>query len=261
MRLTRGLLKFICVSVMVVSMINSSLAAEAKPQILMAGDSTMSIKALSDYPETGWGMPFASFFADDIKVINLAKNGRSTASFKTEGLWQQILDLCQPGDYVFIQFGHNDEVSTKATYTTPEQFKANLNAFIQDVQAKHAHPILLTSVTRRYFTAEGKIEPTHPYSVIVDQVAQQHNVEFIDMDSISREHFSQMGDEASALRFMHIKPGLHPNYPNGVRDNTHFNELGAREVAQLVLAELKQRQSPLIQYLREVDPKHLNLQY
>ena len=242
--------------------LNSSFANESSPlKILMAGDSTMSVKALSDYPETGWGMPFATFFNDDVQVYNFAKNGRSTASFKTEGLWQQLMDLCQAGDYVFIQFGHNDEVSTKATYTTPEQYQANLQAFVNEVRAKKAHPILLSPVTRRYFNGQGEIEETHPYSALVKQVAITTSVDFIDMDSITREYFSAMGDENSALRFMHIKTNLHPNYPHGVKDNTHFNELGAREVAQLVLTELKLRQHPLVNDLRHTDPKHLKLKY
>ncbi|KXI29477.1 phosphate ABC transporter permease [Paraglaciecola hydrolytica] len=242
-------------------MMNNSIAAEAKPQILMAGDSTMSIKALSDYPETGWGMPFATFFAEGITIHNLAKNGRSTASFRSEGLWQQLMEHCQAGDYVFIQFGHNDEVSTKATYTTPEQFKANLLAYINEVKAKQAQPILLSPMTRRYFAADGKIEATHPYSAIVRDVAKQSGVTFIDMDSITRDYFTALGDVDSALRFMHIKPDLHPNYPHGVKDNTHFNELGAREVAQLVLTELKLRQHSLVNELRPTDPKHLKLSY
>ena len=242
--------------------LNSSFANENSPiKILMAGDSTMSVKALSDYPETGWGMPFATFFKDNIEIHNFAKNGRSSASFRTEGLWQQLMDLCQAGDYVFIQFGHNDEVATKATFTTPEQYQANLLAFIAEVKAKKAHPILLSPVTRRYFNGQGEIEETHPYSVLVKQVAMATAVDFIDLDSITREYFSTMGDENSALRFMHIKANLHPNYPNGVKDNTHFNELGAREVAQLVLTELKKRQHPLINNLRITDPKHLKLKY
>ena len=243
---------------------SNKLMADSLPniQILMAGDSTMAIKNPKDYPETGWGEPFATFFDDKVTVINYAKNGRSTRTFKEEGLWQALMAHCQPGDVVFIQFGHNDESAAKPDrYTTPEQYQANLLGFIAEVKAKHAQPVLLSPVTRRYFNSQGTIDETHPYAALAKQVAEQSEVEFIDMDSISRAYFSQMGDALSALRFMHIPPGVHPNYPNGVRDNTHFNELGAREVAQLVLAELKQRQSPLLQYLREVDPKHLSLKY
>ena len=236
------------------STINSNIASNGQPQILMAGDSMMSIKAQSDYPETGWGMPFARLFTDDIKVINLAKNGCSTASFRTEGLWQKILDVCRPGDYVFIQFSHNDEIESKTTYTTAEQFKANLHTFIDEVRSKQAQVILLTSVTRRHFAADGQIGQTHPYSAIVEKVARQSGLVFIDMDSITREYFNQMGDAQSATRFMHIPPGMHPNYPSGVTDNTHLNEMGASEVAHLVLKELVKLHHPLCTKLRASGP-------
>lgn len=232
------------------------------PQILMAGDSTMSIKETKDYPETGWGMPFATFFSEQVTIHNFAKNGRSTKTFRTEGLWKQLIDLTQAGDVVFIQFGHNDESESKVErYTTPQEYRLNLTNYINEVRLKQATPILLSPVSRRYFEDSGKIGETHPYSIYVEQVAKETGVEYIDMDTITRDYFSALGDENSAIRFMHIKPGIHPNYPNGVKDNTHFNELGAREVAQLVLAALKQGQSPLMEHLRPVDPKHIGLHY
>lgn len=231
-------------------------------QLFMAGDSTMADKHPKDFPETGWGMPFSHFFSEDLKVVNLAKNGRSTRTFIEEGLWQQITDNLREGDFVIIQFGHNDEVEKKKDrYTTPQQFSKNLTDMISQVRGKGAQAILLTPVTRRYFDTAGQIKSTHPYSRFVREVAQQSNVLFIDMDSISRVYFKEQGDVLSSMRFMHIQPGLHPNYPHGVRDDTHFNQLGAREVAQLVLSELKKVHHPLVAFLREPDPKHLKLHY
>ena len=231
-------------------------------QLFMAGDSTMAIKDPKDYPETGWGVPFATFFADNVTVVNGAKNGRSTRTFIEEGLWQQIMEQLQPGDYVFIQFGHNDEVEKKTDrYTTPEQYTANLTRFINDVRSKDAHPILLTPIIRRYFNDQGQLQATHPYSTLVHNVTKQTKVDFIDLEKLTHDHFQALGDEDSVLRFMHIQPDLHPNYPYGVKDNTHLNRLGAREVAQLVLTDLKQHQHPLLQWLRKVDPKHLKLKY
>ncbi|MBD1389017.1 rhamnogalacturonan acetylesterase [Neiella sp. HB171785] len=252
----------LCKTAVIISGIFISQIATAGTTIFMAGDSTMAIKDPKDYPETGWGVPFATFFADDVKVVNLAKNGRSTRTFKTEGLWQQIESQAKTGDWVFIQFGHNDESEKKHDrYTTPEQYKSNLTEMIRQSQARGATPILLSSVTRRNFDDNGNIKKTHPYYPLVLEVAEATGVTFIDMDAITRDYFSAMGDSLSKLRFMHIQPDLHPNYPNGVSDNTHFNELGAREVAQLVLTELKKRQHPLTKQLRSVDPKHLKLRY
>lgn len=231
-------------------------------QLFMAGDSTMAIKHPKDLPETGWGVPFSQFFSDQLNIVNLAKNGRSTRTFMSEGLWQQIYDNLQAGDFVFIQFGHNDEVERKKDrYTTPVQYQQNLTSMIRQVQEKQAHAILMTPVTRRYFNDDGSIKLTHPYSEYARQVAEQTGALLLDMDEITRAYFEAQGDAQSRMRFMHIAPGLHPNYPNGVRDDTHFNELGAREVAQLVLQQLRSLQHPLLQYLRKTDPKHLKLSY
>lgn len=230
--------------------------------IYMAGDSTMAIKEIKDYPETGWGVPFSVFFNSTIKVDNRAKNGRSTRTFIEEGLWAGIEEALKPGDFVIIQFGHNDETEHKKDrYTTPEEYKANLTRFIREARAKGARPLLMTPVTRRHFDNSGKINLTHPYSPLVREVAATEKVDFIDLDAISRTYFQNLGEAASALRFMHIPPDTHPNYPNGVRDNTHFNQLGAREVAQLVLKELKKMEHPLAGKLRDPDPKHLALKY
>ncbi|MDN3637557.1 rhamnogalacturonan acetylesterase [Simiduia curdlanivorans] len=235
------------------------LTGTANPMTLhMAGDSTMAEKDVKDYPETGWGQPFSVFFDEQVRVINYAKNGRSTRTFIGEGRWQTLIDAVAPGDYVFIQFGHNDESKNKQDrYTSPEQFYNNLANFVQDTRAKKAIPILLTPVTRRYFNG-SEIKETHAqYSALTRKLALEEKVVLIDMDTLTRAHFSAQGDEASKLRFMHLAPGLHPNYPKGVTDDTHFNELGAREAAQLVLQDLKRQGHPLAQRLRAPDPKHL----
>lgn len=209
--------------------------------LYMIGDSTMSIKARKAYPETGWGMPFAGFFDSTVKVDNRAKNGRSTRTFISENLWQPVFDNLQDGDYVFIQFGHNDESKEKTErYTTPGQYKANLTRFVKEARSKKAIPVLLTPVSRRRFDKEGNALETHTaYSPLVKEVATELNVLFIDMDAKSKALYQQMGVENSRLLFLQLKPGEHPNYPEGKDDNTHFNELGARLIAQMVLAEIR----------------------
>jgi lysophospholipase L1-like esterase len=211
-----------------------------KIKLWMIGDSTMSIKEKKAWPETGWGMPFVNFWDSTVTVDNRARNGRSTRSFMTEGLWKSVTDELAEGDYVFIQFGHNDEVPTKKTATTPEEFKMNLIKYITDTRDKKAIPVLLTSVARRKFDSTGKLESTHEaYSNITRAVAKETNVLFIDMDKKSQALLQQMGVESSRYLFNQLKPGEHPNYPDGVEDNTHFSELGARKMAQLVLAEIR----------------------
>ena len=239
------------------------MAGDATTKIFMAGDSTMSIKNVKDYPETGWGMPFSYFFDETVVVENRAKNGRSTKTFISEGLWKGIIEELSAGDYVIIQFGHNDQSKHKTDrYTPPDDFKENLTLFINQTISKNATPILMTPITRRYFSEDGKIKDTHPiYADLVREVADETKVIFIDMEKITQNYFQALGDEQSALRFMHIKANLHPNYPNGIKDNTHLNALGAREVAQLVLTELKKVNHALAKLLRKPDPKHLKYSY
>jgi lysophospholipase L1-like esterase len=202
-------------------------------KVHLAGDSTMSNKEVTAYPETGWGMPFAHFFDASVTVDNRAKNGRSTKTFLSEGLWQSLATDLQAGDYVFIQFGHNDESKEKVgRYTPPEEYKANLIRFVSETRSKKAMPVLLTPVARRKFDAAGRIVETHEvYSAVVRSVAKDENVPLIDLDAKSQVLLQDYGPENSKLLFNWLEPGEHPNYPDGVSDNTHFNELGARKIA------------------------------
>lgn len=211
-----------------------------KITLWLVGDSTMSIKETKAWPETGWGVPFAKFFDSSIVVSNHAKNGRSTRTFITEGLWEKVITNVQPGDYVFIQFGHNDEVPTKASATKPEEFKANLERYIQETRNKKANPVLLTPIARRKFDSSGRATGTHDqYAAIMREVTKEKKVPLIDMYKKSRELLQQLGPEQSKSLFLWLSPGENQNYPQGVQDDTHFNETGAFTMARLVLAELK----------------------
>lgn len=229
---------------------------QKKIKIFLAGDSTMSIKLEKNFPETGWGMPFNHFWNENLTVVNKAKNGRSTKTFMSEGLWKQIMDEASAGDYVFIQFGHNDEVKSKVnSYTTPDEFTGNLKKYIGDAREKKMIPVLLTPVARRKFDAEGKIEETHKeYSALVRKVAAEEKLLFIDLDTPSMQLYQQFGIEQSKLLFCQLKPGEHPNYPDGKDDNTHFNELGARLIAQLVLKEIRTTIPDLVPYITAKKP-------
>ena len=210
-------------------------------KIWLCGDSTIAIKQTTAYPETGWGMPFVHFWDSTIQVNNLAKNGRSTKTFINEGLWQQVLDGASEGDYVFIQFGHNDESKDKVErYTSPEEFKANLTKFVKEARALKVIPILITPVSRRKFDDAGIAQATHLiYSPLVKEVADSESVLYIDLDTKSRALYQSFGKDNSTLLFLQLKAGEHPNYPEGKIDNTHFSELGARLIAQLVLKEIQ----------------------
>jgi lysophospholipase L1-like esterase len=216
------------------------LLRQDKLKIYLIGDSTMSDKEVKAYPETGWGMPFAHFFDETVTVDNRAKNGRSTKSFIAEQRWQSVMDQLREGDYVFIQFGHNDEVPTKANYTPEDQFAANLARFVTESRSKKALPILITPVARRKFDDSGNIVETHAvYAAIVRKVAADQQVPLINLDRESQQLLQQFGPENSKLLFNYLAPGQNPNYPDGKQDDTHFNELGARKMAEIVLADIR----------------------
>lgn len=220
-----------------------------KIKVWMIGDSTMCLYGPERAPLTGWGMPFAGFFDSTVVIDNRARGGRSTRTFISENRWQPVADSMQEGDYVLIQFGHNDEAKEekyKDRYTTPEDYRKNLIRFITETKQKKATPVLITPVSRMRFSREGHAQETHvEYSAIVLEVAKQQDVPVIDLDRKSRELMERLGPEASKLLFMQLEPGEHPFYPEGSKDNTHFNELGARKMAEIVLAEIRAQQLPL----------------
>lgn len=209
--------------------------------IWLCGDSTMAIKDTKVYPETGWGMPFVHFWQPSVSVRNLAKNGRSTKTFRSELLWKQVVDSAKKGDYVFIQFGHNDEAKDKVErYAPPDSFVTNLKTFVLEAKAIGAIPVLITPVSRRKFDQQGNALPTHAeYSPLVKRVATETGVMLIDLDEKSRELYQQFGPDYSKWLFLQLQKGEHPNYPDGKVDNTHFSELGARLIAQIVLKDIQ----------------------
>jgi len=243
-----------CFVIMAFTLVTAFVQAK-KIRVYLIGDSTMANKEVKAYPETGWGMPFTYFFDSSVVVDNRAKNGRSTKSFLGEKLWQSVISNLNAGDYVFIQFGHNDEVKEKTDrYTTPEEYKNNLRLFIRETKDKKGIPVLLTPVTRRNFDKDGNVEETHKvYSALVREVANETKVAFIDMDEKSRELLKQFGEANSKLLYLQLQPGENPNYPEGKNDNTHFNELGARKMAEIVLKEVQLQKLDLADHV--VKPK------
>lgn len=229
-----------------------ALPPKKKITVWLIGDSTMANKDVRTYPEHGWGMPFVYFFDSTVTVDNRAQNGRSTRTFMEENRWAPVVAAMQQDDYVFVQFGHNDEVETKKSYTTKEQFKANLVKYVTDTRSKKANPVLLTPVARRLFDSTGHIAGTHDvYAQIVRDVAKEQNVPLIDLDKEAQALYQQWGVDKSKLLFNHLAPGEHPNYPKGKEDNTHFNELGARMIAQIVLKNIRSLQLELADRVRK----------
>lgn len=222
--------------------------------LFIAGDSTAAIKKLDRRPETGWGEMLQQFFeSDQVRVDDRAKNGRSTRSFIAEGLWDGIVSDLKPGDYVFIEFGHNDESKEKGDrYTPPDDYRRNLVRFVNDVRGKHGFPVLLTPVVRRKFADDGQLIETHgEYPDIVRSVATEANVPLIDMEKLSGAIVQQHGPVQSRELFLQLKPGENPHYPNGVDDNTHFSTLGADLMATQVVKGIRDAKLDLARYVKQ----------
>lgn len=227
--------------------------AGPKPTIFLIGDSTMANKPLEDNPERGWGQLFPQFFEKDILIKNYAVNGRSTKSFIDEHRWDSVLAQLKPGDWVMIQFGHNDsKISDSTRYAAPEgAYKTNLERFVKEARAKGAHPVLITPVARRKFT-NGVLEDTHgAYPGVVRAVAKAMQAQLIDLQQSSSALLSKEGEAASQKLFRTTPPGHYNSLPQGITDNTHFSAYGAASIAALVAREIKEKKLPLADYLQQ----------
>ena len=219
------------------------LLASSFTTIHLMGDSTMAEKDLSDgKPERGWGMMFPNFVDDTFRVVNYAQNGRSTKSFIDRGLWDIVQYALQPGDYVFIQFGHNDAKEDDPERYAPAfgAYQENLRTFIRGAREQGAIPVLLTPVARRWFK-DGQLDrDCHgDYPAAMRQVAEEMGVTLLDITTPTLDWIESLGDEASRPYFMHLPAGKYACAPLGKEDNTHTVASGARKVAEIVCEALK----------------------
>ena len=254
--------------------------------IFTIGDSTMANKPLEGgNPERGWGQMLSRYFSEEIVIDNHAVNGRSSKSFIDEGRWDKVLAKLKKGDYVFIQFGHNDEKRDEKRHTDPgTTFDANLKRFVEEARAKGAIPVLFNSIVRRNFgeanadavakavvqddIREG-IAPNVPQAEVktgarlIDthgayldsprNVARELEVPFVDLNRVTHDLVEQMGPEASKQLFVWVAPNTVPALPKGREDNTHLNVRGAATVAWLAVQEVIKVVPALKPYVRHYD--------
>jgi len=234
-------IKKLSIFVSVIAVLALLIAAKPKPvKIFMAGDSTMADKPIADNPERGWGMVLPSYFNDNVTVENHARNGRSTRSFIREGRWDTLISRVSAGDFVILQFGHNDEKVESERGTTLYDFKTNFKKFVQDVRAKGATPIVCTPIERRKFDADGKFVDQHgKYPEQIRTLAKEENVAFIDLQSKTRALIESKGVEESKKIFLHIAPGEYASLPKGRDDDTHMSVNGAMTVAKFAVEGFK----------------------
>ncbi len=248
--------------------------------VFMIGDSTMANKDISDdKQERGWGMVLQSYFTDDVVVENHAVNGRSSKSFIDEGRWQKVVDRIKPGDYVFIQFGHNDEKANPDRHTDPgSTFDENLKKFVNETRAKGGIPVLFNAVVRRNFfrqsdtsvddeslrnttfsdldeqvNSDTLIDTHGAYIVAPQNVARQLDVPFVDANHVTKQIEQNLGIKGSRRLHMWFKPGEHPSIPKGRKDNTHYNIYGAHVVAGMLIDEIGRQVPALTPYIRHCD--------
>lgn len=266
-------LKLIAYAVMMLVVL-SAFKRDNVVTIFMIGDSTMANKSLKGGNlERGWGMALPCYFDDGVVIDNHAVNGRSSKSFIDEGRWQVVLDKIKPGDYVFIQFGHNDEKPKADRHTDPgTTFDENLRKFVRETREKGGIPVLFNCVVRRNFMKEAPKndddealrntvgmtkgqKPENEGDILVDthgdyrisplNVAKEMNVPFVDANKITHDLEQGLGREASKKLHMWFYPGEEPSVPKGRQDNTHYNVYGAHVVARL-LAEAIVKEVPAL---------------
>lgn len=240
------------IALLIVSLAFMSFVAKHQTTIYMIGDSTMADKQDKVYPERGWGMFLQQFCRQDVVVQNYAMNGRSTRTFISEGRWQAVLEQLKPGDFVIIQFGHNDQSKEKTDrYTAPDDFKRYMTQFVMEARAKGATPILCTPVMRRRFDDKGVFYDVHgEYPDLTRAVAAETKAELVDMHRLTEVVLKEKGGEGSKQMFVHLKPGELACAPEGKIDDTHFNAFGANIVATLFINDVIDHKLSLSKYLK-----------
>lgn len=199
--------------------------------VYWAGDSTVQYNDITTYPQTGIGQVMGLYFKENVVVKNFAKNGRSTKSFIDEGRMIPIYDGISEGDFLFIQFGHNDEkIHDETRYTAPKgEFTDNLKKFINVANNKGAHPVLITPLERRDFGEDGVLNQGEHGEYVAAMIAagEKFNVPVIDLNKKSRDKLNGAGPEKTTEWYMHLPEGVYASCPEGKIDNTHLKYQGA----------------------------------
>ncbi len=243
---------------------NRSVAGPAQPgfTLFLVGDSTMADKpVIPANPERGWGQLLPLYFKNGVRIENHAVNGRSSRSFIDERRWATVTNALRPGDYVVIQFGHNDEKKNDTNrYTEPfSSFKTNLARFVSESRAHGATPILATPVARRKFDDHGSLMDTHgDYVPATRQVAQEQQVPLLDLNRRSTELLAQLGPESSKRLYDWIPAGEFERDPKGLSDDTHFNAYGASRMCDLAVVDIKTNAPALAAWLKQHSAADIN---
>ena len=227
-------------------------ACERKITVYSIGDSTMSNYNEARTLRRGWGQMLPQFFDNRLRFENVAVAGRSSKSFIAEKRWEKVIADMRPGDYVIIQFGHNDSIKKDTTrYTEPwSSYSENLKKFVTETRDKGGNPILAPSIVRHIFNGDTLDHALGEYPEAVRTVAAELAVPLVDLNKKTRNLVNGLGQKESKKLFFYIEKGFSPLHPDGAADDTHLCEYGATEIAQLFVEGLREIDHPLADYVK-----------
>lgn len=222
---------------------------DSVPTVFLCGNSTVVDNDCEPY--TSWGQMIPVFFDENVAIANYAESGLAADTFIGQKRLKKALSQMKPGDYVLVEFAHNDQKQKGPGKGAYYSFAYYIKQFIDEARAKGATPVLVTPTRRRFFDKEGHITDTHlNYPQVVKEIALRENVDLIDLQQMTKVMCEALGEEGSRKLFVHYPPNTYKNQPKELKDNTHFNTYGAYEVAKCVLEGMRYIGLPLVKHIR-----------
>ena len=230
----------------------------AAADIHMAGDSTMMNYRGNVAPQQGWGQRMQELVKDGVTVKNRAIGGRSTKNFKAEGRWANLLREVKKGDFVIIQFGHNDGTKDKPErYTDPKtEYKENMKGFVEDVRRAGGIPVIATSIPFGIYLEDGKLKPAgflDPYLKSAREVAAETECDLVDLYAYAERELNAAGEKKGTSLYLVLNPGDYPNYPEGKSDRCHICFRGALFYAKAFALLAKENKLPIAELFKDSD--------
>ena len=226
--------------------------------VFLCGNSTVVDQ--DNEPWASWGQMIPYFFDTNVCIANYAESGESANTFIAAGRLKKALSQMKKGDYLFMEFGHNDQKQKGPGKGAYYSFMTSLKTFIDEARLRGAHPVLVTPTQRRSFDPDGHIRDTHEdYPEAMRWLAEKENVPLIDLNEMTRTLYEAMGVEPSKRAFVHYPAGSYPGQTQDFADNTHFNPYGAYEIARCIVEGLKTQVPDLARHLKSFptfDPAH-----
>ena len=230
----------------------------AAADIYMAGDSTMQTYRGNYAPQQGWGQRMQELVKDGVKVNNRSIGGRSTKSFKNEKRWESLIREVRKGDFVIIQFGHNDGTKAKPErYADPKtEYKDNMKQFVEDVRRAGGIPVIATSIPFGIYLEDGRLKPAgflDPYLKSAREVAAETKCDLVDLYAYADKELNAAGEKKGTSLYLVLNPGDYPNFPDGKSDRCHICFRGALFYAKAFAQLAKENKLPIAELFKDSD--------